>query len=327
MGGMINMNIVYSTDENYAVHAYISINSLLENNKDIELIVIYIISNRLSMQTKKLFKDLVNSFKSDDVSRELRFLDFVEYEHYVLNAKPCGSLSTYGRIFLTEYLDVEKVLYIDCDTIILGSIKDLYNTELDDYAVAGVQDIVAYQKRKPLGLKTTDRYINAGICLINLNYWRSNNSMKRCLNIINAFDGNVPFEDQGTINAVFCGKIKIIHPKFNFMNHMIHMSASKISLTADVDNYYSNDDIKNANINPVIVHYTAGYYSRPWYQNSRHPFKDEYIKYYKKSPWKNINLKKTKHTPFSKFFRHYLIVFTPYFILKIIYKIKRSYKD
>ena len=161
---------------------------------------------------------------------------------------------------------------------------------MSDIAVGGVQDIVALSRREPVGLQYGDRYINAGVSLINLKYWRENDGEQKCLDFINAFDGKVPFEDQGTINGVFKGHIKIFSPKYNMMNSYLDFSASQISTYMDVENFYSDEEMKEARSDIRIVHFTAGYYLRPWFSESNHPYKDKYLEYRKKSPWKDTAL-------------------------------------
>ena len=48
----MKINVVYSTDENYARHCGVSIYSLFDNNKNVDEIDVYIISNALSKETK-----------------------------------------------------------------------------------------------------------------------------------------------------------------------------------------------------------------------------------------------------------------------------------
>lgn len=279
------MNIAYSTDENYAKHAYISINSLLDSNSEEECIMFYILDNRISDPTKKAFHYLVKEYDTEKTKRQIIFIDFAEFEFYVRNAVPCGSISTYGRLFLPYLEGINKILYIDCDTVVIGRLRELYETDLTGYAVAGVQDIVALRIRKQVGLEYGERYINAGVSLMNLAYWRENDGTNKCLDFIEAYNGNVPFHDQGTINGVFRGHILIVPPKYNVMNSMLDFSGRQISTYMEVENYYSNKDIKDAQKHPAIIHFTAGFYTRPWYTESSHPYAGIYRKYKEKSPW------------------------------------------
>ena len=281
------MNIAYSTDENYAKHAYVSINSLLDSNECEEYICIYIVDNKISEATKNEFLQLIGKYNRLDKKRDLKFVDFAEFEPYVRDANPCGSISTYGRLFLPTLTEIKKILYIDCDTIVIGRLRELYDTNITEYAVAGVQDIVALKIRKEVGLNYGDRYINAGVSLMNLQYWREHEGTKRCLEFIESYNGKVPFEDQGTINGVFKGHILVVPPRYNVMNSMLDYSAKQISVYLEVENYYSDEEIEDAQENPAIIHFTAGYYTRPWLSKSNHPKAFIYRKYRGKSPWKD----------------------------------------
>lgn len=321
------MNIAYSTDENYAVHAYISLQSLLDHNRDEKEIICYLIDNRMSQETLNSFQTLMNFYQNENCKRILKIIDFIPYEKIVINATPCGSLSTYGRIFLPELQGVDRVLYIDCDTIITGELRELYDEDLTDYAVAGVQDIVAFPIREKVGLRYGDRYINAGVALLNLEYWRNNDGERRCLDFIKAYGGKVPFEDQGTINGVFKGHIKIVSPKFNMMNSLLDYSGSQISVYMDVENYYTDSEITAAKMDIRIVHFTAGYYQRPWYQNSNHPYAKIYLSYRAKSPWRNTPLLDSmKEISKKERVLHSFRMWCPLAIYRILKKMVKSFR-
>ena len=63
----------------------------------------------------------------------------------------------------------KKVIYLDCDTIILSDIQDLYDINIFSYYCAGVKAL-AYDNnkhRKRLGIDTSS-YINSGVILFNV---------------------------------------------------------------------------------------------------------------------------------------------------------------
>ena len=320
------MNIVYSTDEKYAVHAYISINSLLVANRSAPVISFYLISNGLSNQTQKLFNTLINSFDGPNNKRNIKIIDFALYIKHVDGAKDCGSLSTYGRLFLQNIHEIEKALYIDCDTLVVGDLTELYELNLNDVAVAGVQDIVSLETRNSVGLLYGDRYINAGVTLFNLNFWRKVNGQKMCLDYLNSCNGDVPFHDQGCINSVFKNNIKIIHPKYNLMNVMLDLSAPKICAFYKIENYYSKDEINEARNDSRIIHFTAGNFIRPWYSNSNHPYSKIYKRYRKISPWKDEKMPKFKgkKSIYDRFV-HFLVKYC-FPVYKILNKRKKENK-
>ena len=57
------MNIVYSSDDNYAQHTGVSIISLLENNKHFNEINIYIVDNDIKNENKIKLNNIANRYK------------------------------------------------------------------------------------------------------------------------------------------------------------------------------------------------------------------------------------------------------------------------
>ncbi len=140
-------NIAYSFDDNYAKYAGVSLLSLLENNQNIEKIAVYIIGENLSLESVKKLQNIANDFK-----REITFIDIIDILPD-LGAIPSFGKSAYGRLFLSSYLNIDKILYFDSDTIVTGSIKDLLNINMDTTLVAGVQDTVNPYYLSQIGLK------------------------------------------------------------------------------------------------------------------------------------------------------------------------------
>ena len=56
-------NVAYASDQNYAKHVGISLISLLENNKNLENIHIYIIEDNISEELKEKLLSIVNRYK------------------------------------------------------------------------------------------------------------------------------------------------------------------------------------------------------------------------------------------------------------------------
>ena len=60
-----------------------------------------------------------------------------------------GSLSTFSRLYLGDLLPdyVTKSLYLDCDLLILKNISEMYNTNIQDYYCAGVNDCISKERK------------------------------------------------------------------------------------------------------------------------------------------------------------------------------------
>lgn len=287
------MNVAYCTDDNYVRHTYISLFSLLDKNQHVSEINIYIICDKVRDESKDYFISLVEQFVSVSNIRNISFVDFAPYKKMLVNALPwAGSMVAYGRLFLPYQESLDKILYLDCDTIINARLDDLYDIDISKYAVAGVQDNTGPKSRLEIGLSYDDRYINSGVLLMNLNFCRNVSFTQKCMQFIKENTGKISCFDQDVINAISKRYVKVIHPKFNVMTPMIDFTATKMAKFYELGNYYSDMELKQAVKEPVIIHFTGGFHIRPWFENSEHPFKNKYREYMDNSPWQGNYLPK-----------------------------------
>ena len=315
---MKQMNIVYAANENYAKLVWISACSLFENNKDYK-IKLYLISDKIAEESISKIRQLVTKYGG-----ELVVVDFLVISYGLENAQIfSGGKTTYARLFLLDTVSEDKILYLDCDTMIMGSLNDLWNTDIEEYYVAGVRDMVVPHIRYGVGLKYSEPYINAGILLMNVKKMKEDNLENRFVDYITALNGKIPCHDQGVINHVCRGKIQLISPNYNVMTPMFYYLADEIRAFYELDEYYSDKEMEEARQAPKIVHFTAGWYIRPWFSGSKHPYADIYRSYYERSPWSHIPMVKgTVHKKIR--FMKWLYKVLPFSLFVKIAKWKRG---
>lgn len=320
---MNNLNVLYATDSNYAPHAAASIYSLLNNNKDFENITIYIIDDNISKECKDKFEDLISGF----TNANLIFCPFENLKPKLRIKETWYAMVGYARLMLSEITDAEKILYIDCDTIINGSLRELWETDMEGYCIGGVQDNPALYALEAIGMDDNDRYINGGVLLINLKKWRDDNIEEKIIQMIKDHNGFVLHHDQGIVNGVCKNSIKILHPKFNTMSQFFLMNAKQIKSLYDIKNYYTQDELDDATKNPVIIHYINKFYNRPWFRSCSHPLKELYTENLSKTSF-NIELKdgmQKKSVRIRKYvFEHF--PFFVYYAMERVFNIRRKIK-
>ena len=289
----MDLVVVYSSDDNYAQHTGVSIVSLLENNKHFNSIHIYIIDNEISEANKSKLIDIIKCYQ-----REITFIDFNKYKDMLkLNMQWNISLSSYARLFISSILpeSVDKALYFDCDTVVVDKIDDLFNTDMNEYYVAGVADTISSSTKSAVGISSDENYINAGMLLVNVKKWREDNIQDKFIKFIDSKNGSVTHHDQGVINGVLCKSSKLLNPKFNLMTVYYTMKREDIISYYGIDNeFYSDEVIREALKNPVYIHFTPGFTTRPWIKGCKHPKKQVYLDYLQKTPWRNSKLQKDK---------------------------------
>lgn len=251
-------------------------------------ITIYILANDISYESKEKLADVVVK----QFNREIVFIDFAPYKARLdLKMEWPISLSSYVRLFLSEMLPevCERVIYLDCDTVVCKSLLELWTINLRGGAiVVGVLDTVLPEFKYAVGLKKESQYINAGVLLIDLKKWREEDIQRKFLQFIEEHHGQVSHHDQGTIKGVLHNEIAVLHPKFNAMTPYFTTIYKNLFLLYKIDGeYYSKEELKEAKSEPIIIHYVPEFVGRVWEYECRHPKKEIYKKYMEQTVWKN----------------------------------------
>lgn len=282
------MNIVYSSSNAYAEIAGTSIVSLFESNKDINKINLYIIDNGIDEVNKNRLNNIARIY-----NRSIYFLESIDIEKMSNTHINVGKwhISTFYRLFLSSILpsDVERVIYIDCDILILKSLKELWNIDMKDKWVMGVDDCRGGSYRGNIGLESNSIYINNGFLLIDLKEWRENDVESEYLKFINKYKGNITYVDQGVLNGVLGKKKKIglLPLSYNVQTAFLECSYDEIKMYRRPVLAYSKEEYDKGRINPIIIHFTSFFMSgsRPWNKENNHKYREEFLKYRSMTNW------------------------------------------
>lgn len=279
------MNIVYASDDNFAEIMGVSMLSLFENNKEESEIVVYVLDSDIKDDNREKLELLAKQY-----GRQLVFVSTKDVSGQLNSVKQDrGGASQFARLFLSKLLPetCERVLYIDCDTIIRHPIKDLYETDFEGNIICGVMDCISKQHRARLGLKENATYINSGMMLIDLCAWRDQHIEEKIEAVIKKFNGRVPYADQGIVNLALQGRIKCVHPKYNCISVYTAFSFNDLLEYRQPSACISSAEIEEAKKDPFVAHFVTLFcISRPWMKNSRGPFFDDWRFYKQMSPWK-----------------------------------------
>ena len=281
------MNIVYSSSDLFSEIAAVSILSLLINNNR-KHIHIYIIDNGIKKDNKNKLIQLVNDFK-----QEIDFLPIPDIEGMVGRKINVGrwNISTFGRCFLCSILpdNVDRLMFIDADTIVRHSLEDLYDSDMKGMALLGVDDCRGGKYRENIDLPYNHEYINCGFMFVDLKLWRKLNVEKEYVQFMNDKNGDITYMDQGVINGVLGKKdlVGLIHPRYNCQRLYFDFSYEDFIRIRKPAFHYKKEEYEEAIKDPTIVHFTTCFITgtRPWNEIDRHPFKNEFQSYKKKTPW------------------------------------------
>ncbi len=273
------MNIVYVANEKYVEYLCISLISLLENNKgDLN---IYIISIGITDKSKNILKDSAKIY-----SKSLEIIEFYDIQDK-FDYKPDVSrfdISALGRLFLSDLLpkSVEKIIYLDCDTIILKNIEGLYNIDLKDKLLGAVIEPTIYPELKiDIGIYEDVNYYNSGVLLIDLKKYRDTDAKKIVLTYLESINDYCLFTDQDAINGAFLHRIKVISPKYNFITNYRYWKYKDLVSLSKGYKIIPKKVFEAAKRNPYILHFAGD--ERPWNRWNLNYYRKYYFKYKRKS--------------------------------------------
>lgn len=232
------MKVVLCCTRNWYIYLSVVVYSILKNNK---VDKIYLI------------------IEDDDIpyirNKEVEFININKIKDYVLESSPNYktqySKLSYVRCYFTKILKEDKIIYIDADAIIDGSIEELWNIDLEDNVIAGVKEGGEWDKH----LNTTGldgKYINSGILVMDLKKIREEGLDDSMIYLLNHNQYSYP--DQDVINLVCRNRIKYLDTKYNSTE------------TTGIVN------------NAVVIHYIRG--RKGWIKES--PRSETWYKYHNK---------------------------------------------
>ena len=168
---------------------------------------------------------------------------------------------------------MDKILYLDCDTLVLGDLSELFSLNLDNKYLAGVKDVWGVDKYvKRLDMKS-DVYINSGMILFNAEFCRTENFFSKIVEFANSNSKIIEFCDQDSINKIADTQKLVLNPKFNLMDTWWRGGYYEFEGQEEADYLQAKE-------NPVIAHLTG---LKPAYKGCKNKFKDKWWEYAKQS--------------------------------------------
>ena len=283
---MSELNVLMQCSDYYAPFCGVALQSLLQNNEEIGYINIYLISDNISKDNLIKFHDMIHKFK-----RNLSVIDGSIIEKILVSAKVPKyheSYTTYYKLFSLQLIEenIEKLLYLDSDIIINGSLKELVELDMKNYTLAMTLDWMNETYKKILHI--VGNYYNGGVILFNLRKWHSEKWNERILQHLKCTKSNYFYADQDLLNILINKDILRLDMKWNLNTDFLNLNQYELMKKAyDLKIYYDKKEFENTINNPIIYHFCFGAtVSRPWFLYSRHPLEKIWDKYLLESPWK-----------------------------------------
>lgn len=307
------INILCSTDDAYVPWCGIMLTSVLENNRAVE---VYVLTGGLNNDNIDKFGELSARYGCP--------IHIIKVDEGMMAGCPIRegdhvSKAAYLRLMAPKFLpeDVHKVIYLDCDMIVNGSLLPLWQTDMDGKAIGCVIDEAYHLPEKYTNLGITDdtKYFNSGMLVMNLDYWRENGVMERCFECIAENPDRLKFHDQDTLNIVLQHEHVLLPLTYNFQTGFLYS-----------DYHYETEierEVMETAKAPVVIHYTGS--KKPWIEGANSPYVPYFKHYMATSIWSDTPLIAGRKAPLSLRLRYKIYELVWALVLKPrphIYKIE-----
>ena len=251
--------IASSLNNNYVYPIIVSITSILYNSVPNNFFTFYLLLAP-DVQEENLKK--ISGLK--DKYPNCKFV-FLHVENHFKNSFTgyYKSPTIYYRLELSNLItDVDKIIYLDVDTITHKDLTEFYNINMGKYYYLGYpgHDMVAFE------FNGTRNFINSGCMLVNLRKLREVDAPKLFHEFYEKF-GTKKY-DEYILNGVFYNKISFLPliygiPDFGFTNPSTSTPAAFFSKFKNYTNF-TVEDFENASKNRVITH--GCYEMKKWWE-------------------------------------------------------------
>lgn len=204
---------------------------------------------------------------------------FIRVEEEMLEQIPKDdryAQETYYR-FLAPFLlprELEKILYLDADTIVINPLAELYEMPFDGNAIAGCTHTREFLTKVNQARQQSDKVVlrlNPGVLLMNLPYMREHIHLADVLNTAHKRKRNVVPPDQFILTSLYGDKVKLVDAiQFNLTEQVLH--------TYNAEHKQRPIDVERIREQGVIIHYCG--YPKPGnanYSGVLAPFYDELL--------------------------------------------------
>ena len=245
--------VSYSTDDKYIYPTIVSMTSLVMNAASNTFYNIYILHTPDFQESSKTFLSSVEK-KYPNKCAVIYFNMGTKYQGLFLGKIAKLTTPAYYRLSIHELLpDVNKIIYLDGDTLIFQDLTELIKIDMKGNIFMGFLDSIP-DAIKSFGFEKPT-VLCSGVLLIDLESLRKYGYTK----IINDFIKNnlnrLDQQDQTIINVVFQDKIAPIPPKYGMWAFNNKQDARNHNNRQWPHLKYNENELLEAYAHPAIIHF------------------------------------------------------------------------
>ena len=261
---------VMAANDAFVPYLSVLLDSIMQNSGNGRKHEIFVFTTDISEEHEKALGASVGRNGNFSLS-VVRVNALVSGHELHVNANMHISIDTYYR-FLILYLfhNTQKVLYLDCDTVVNADIAELYDIDMQGNCIAAVRDVdcagavnqnkdFARYVRETLGCFEPAQYFQAGVMLFDIPAMRAVCSAEELFGMIQ--ERNWTFMDQDILNFVYRNKILYLDQAWNTIMDWREPDRSRMDImkNAPLALYMEYLSARKA---PKIIHYAG--YQKPW---------------------------------------------------------------
>lgn len=284
----MKINICFIADNGYIKQTAVAITSIIANKKRETSYDIYVLTSGVSDGNKKKLKELstknVNIFVIELKADK-------ELGRFAIKGIPATPSAIYKFNIPTILKSLDKVVYIDGDTLVMSDLSELYETNIEG-VYAGVVKEAGGLATSLYGLCVSKNvlYFNSGVMLMNLSLMRKDKIPERLIDYRE--HGYNELMDQDALNAIF--KNHVLELPFRYNTQLMFADIQK-----NIDKLkrylYLNDNVKSTDEiidEAEILHFSGK--RKPW-KNTDGIGNDLWVSYYDRSPFASEKLERIKY--------------------------------
>ena len=276
------MNLFYTVNDAFVPQLAAGIVSVCQNNPEADEICFYVGGLQISAENRSKLEALVVPYG--------RKIHYIELNGFLNTIGFSVDTTGWNEIVLARLLmghllprDLDRVLYLDADTLVVGDISELWKTDLTGYTLAGSAEPTATRARRENLSLGTSPYINSGVLLVDLNAWRNSHAGERILEYYKEKQSIISAPDQDAINGALAGEIYLLPPCYNYYNIYWFYPYRMLKKLQEPAPYFSEAEYEAYVKNPEILHFLGE--ERPWRKGNHHPYREQYRTYLAMTPW------------------------------------------
>ena len=245
--------VVLAANYAYVEQVMTTIKSICYHNRSIRF---YLINSDFPNEWLKQLNKRLERYDSEIINCRVTYEQISRYKTDI-------SYTVFLRYFVSDFVQEDKALYLDCDLVVTKNLDNLFETDLQDYPLAAVRD---YGGRVYYGREM----FNAGVLLINNRLWKQENMSQRLIDLTNEWHDKVDQADQSILNMLF--ENRWIELEFDNNHVVIHKQFTDYELPAGQDY-------------PGIIHYLS--HRKPWFDLAAQSYRDVWW-YYHSLEWTEL---------------------------------------